>query len=216
MIDVTAAADTTLSRRRTWMTGGVLLVVSALLGLGMVTVPGLPFSISQLLFHAGAVVFAIGLGRAGSVTGRRPLGTGAIIALAVWSLVVAPVAWMLVNSAAPTDVGYLSTAAMVGTADQVVSLVLAIIAAVQIGRIAIVPGPWNWAPLWALGAIVVAQLIPNLIAAAGSISDQTLLGALFAVVGLISASAVAFLGVVALVLALRPAPGETVVFASQR
>ena len=216
MIDVTAAADTTLSRRRTWMTGGVLFVVSALLGLGMVTVPGLPFSISQLLFHAGAVVFAIGLGRAGSVTGRRPLGTGAIIALAVWSLVVAPVAWMLVNSADPTDVGYLSTAAMVGTADQVVSLVLAIIAAVQIGRIAIVPRPWNWAPLWALGAIVVAQLIPNLIAAAGSISDQTLLGALFAVISLTAASAVAFLGVVALVLAVRPAPGETVVFASQR
>lgn len=216
MIDVTATADTTLSRRRTWMTGGVLFVVSALLGLGMVTVPGLPFSISQLLFHAGAVVFAIGLGRAGSVTGRRPLGTGAIIALAVWSLVVAPVAWMLVNSADPTDVGYLSTAAMVGTADQVVSLVLAIIAAVQIGRIAIVPRPWNWAPLWALGAIVVAQLIPNLIAAAGSISDQTLLGALFAVISLTAASAVAFLGVVALVLAVRPAPGETVVFASQR
>ncbi|MEV7632514.1 hypothetical protein AB0N64_08910 [Microbacterium sp. NPDC089318] len=214
MIDVTAA-DTTRSRRRTWMTGGVMFVASALLGLGMVTVPGLPFSISQLLFHAGAVVFAIGLGRGGSVTGRRPLGTGAIIALAVWSLIMAPVAWMLVNSAAPTDAGYLSTAAMVGTADQVVSLVLAIIAAVQIGRIAIVPKPWNWAPLWALGAIVVAQLIPNLIAAAGSISDQTLLGALFAVISLISASAVAFLGVVALVLALRPAPGETVVFASQ-
>lgn len=216
MIEVTAAADTTISRRRTWMTGGVLFVVSALLGLGMVTVPGLPFSISQLLFHAGAVVFAIGLGRAGSVTGRRPLGTGAIIALAVWSLVVAPVAWMLVNSAAPTDASYPSTAAMVGTADQVVSLVLAIIAAVQIGRIAIVPRPGNWAPLWALGAIVVAQLIPNLIAAAGSISDQTLLGALFAVISLTAASAVAFLGVVALVLALRPAPGETVVFASQR
>ncbi|MEJ6553519.1 hypothetical protein PQI51_00610 [Microbacterium esteraromaticum] len=214
MIDVTAA-DTTRSRRRTWMTGGVMFVASALLGLGMVTVPGLPFSISQLLFHAGAVVFAIGLGRGGSVTGRRPLGTGAIIALAVWSLIMAPVAWMLVNSAAPTDAGYLSTAAMVSTADQVVSLVLAIIAAVQIGRIAIVPKPWNWAPLWALGAIVVAQLIPNLIAAAGSISDQTLLGALFAVISLISASAVAFLGVVALVLALRPAPGETVVFASQ-
>ncbi|MFS2279573.1 hypothetical protein V2S04_01980 [Microbacterium sp. OR21] len=214
MIDVTAA-DTTRSRRRTWMTGGVMFVASALLGLGMVTVPGLPFSISQLLFHAGAVVFAIGLGRGGSVTGRRTLGTGAIIALAVWSLIMVPVAWMLVNSAAPTDAGYLSTAAMVGTADQVVSLVLAIIAAVQIGRIAIVPKPWNWAPLWALGAIVVAQLIPNLIAAAGSISDQTLLGALFAVISLISASAVAFLGVVALVLALRPAPGETVVFASQ-
>ncbi|WP_313354459.1 hypothetical protein [Microbacterium sp.] len=216
MIDVTAAADTTRSRRRTWMTGGVLFVASALLGLGMVTVSGLPFSISQLLFHAGAVVFAIGLGRGGSVTGRRPLGTGAIIALAVWSLVVAPVAWMLVNSAAPTDVGDLSTAAMVGTADEVVSLVLAIIAAVRIGRIAMVPRPWNWAPLWALGAIVFAQLIPNLIAAAGSISDQTLLDALFAVISLISASAVAFLGVVALVLALRPAPGETVVFASQR
>lgn len=214
MIDVTAT-DTTRSRRRTWMTGGVMFVASALLGLGMVTVPGLPFSISQLLFHAGAVVFAIGLGRGGSVTGRRPLGTGAIIALAVWSLIMAPVAWMLVNSAAPTDAGYLSTAAMVGTADQVVSLVLAIIAAVQIGRIAIVPKPWNWAPLWALGATVVAQLIPNLIAAAGSISDQTLMGALFAVISLISASAVAFLGVVALVLALRPAAGETVVFASQ-
>lgn len=215
MIDVTAVADTTRSRRRTWMTGGALFLVSALLGLGMVTVPGLPFSVSQMLFHAGAVVFAIGLGRAGSVTGRRPLGTGAIIALAVWSLIASPLAWMLVNAGPPTDAGYLSTATMMGTADQVVGLVLAIIAAVRIGRTAIVPRPWSWAPLWALSAIVIAQLIPNLIAAAGSISDQTLLGALFAVIGLISASAVAFLGVVALVLALRPAPGETVVFASQ-
>ena len=59
-------------------------------------------------------------------------------------------------------------------------------------------------------------LYQNLIASAGSSSDQTLLGALFAGISLTAASAVAFLGVVALVLAVRPAPGETVVFASQR
>ena len=118
MIVVDATADAVRQRRRTWMTGGVLFLVSALLGLARVSVPGLPFGISQLLFHAGAVVFAVGLGRGGSVTARRPLGTGAIIALAVWAQVGSPVLWALVNSGAPADGvddSYLASAAMVGT-----------------------------------------------------------------------------------------------------
>lgn len=218
MIEVDATADAIRQRRRTWMTGGVLFLVSALLGLARVSVPGLPFGISQLLFHAGAVVFAVGLGRGGSVTARRPLGTGAIIALAVWALVGSPVLWALVNSAAPADGvddSYLASAAMVGTTGEIVGLVLAIIAVAQVGRIAVVPKPWNWAPLWALIGVVAAQLVPNLIATAMRTGDQALLGALFAMIDLISAGAVAFLGVVGLMLSLRPARGDSVVFTSR-
>lgn len=215
MIEVDA--DATRSRRRTWVTGGALLIAAALLGLGAVSAPGLPFGIAQLLFHAGAVVFAVGLGRGGSVTARRPLGTAAIIALAAWTLLVTPVAWMLVNEALPFDAAdgaYMSTVRMIGMTDQVVTLVLAIIAVMQIGRIAVVPKPWNWAPLWALGAIVVAQLMPNLLAAATRIGDQTVLGALFSLIPLVTAAAVAFLGVIAIALAARTT--EKVVFASPR
>lgn len=217
MIEVDAATHATRSRLRTWMTGGALFILSALLGLGAVSMPGLPFGISQLLFHAGAVVFAIGLGREGSVTARRPLGTGAIIALAAWTLVVTPVAWLLLGSALPidADLDHVSTATMIGMTGEIVSLALAVIAVTQIGRIAVVPKPWNWAPLWALLAIVAAQLLPNLLAAAITTADQAVLGALFSVIGLISAGAVAFLGVIAIVLAVRPAAGETVVFASR-
>lgn len=205
------------------MTGGVLFLVSALLSGGMASMqallPGLPFDISRVLFWVGAIIFAIGLGRAGSVTARRPLGTGAIIALAAWTLIVAPVAWILVVSEQPTmavEGGYPTTVAVMGTAEQVVSLLLAIIAVVQIGRAAIVSNPWNWAPLWALLAVVVAQLIPNLVATVGAITDQSLLAALFAVIGIVSSGAVAFLGVTAIVLAVRTASGEMVVYTTRR
>lgn len=186
---------------------------------------GLPFDISMVVFAAGAVIFAMGLGRAGSVTARRPLGTAATVGLVVWQLLVGPLfgallfLGMLLFAWSPTDVSG-SVAAfgavnVVSVSIEVITLALSVIAVVQIGRIAVVPRPWNWAPLWALIAVVAAQLIPNVVATAGSITDQTLLNALFSLATLVTAAAVAFLGALGIVLAPRPARSEAGVAVSQ-
>ncbi|MFJ4046132.1 hypothetical protein ACIPV2_10350 [Microbacterium sp. NPDC089987] len=218
MIEVSANDDGARARRDTWMTGGVLFVLSAL---ATVVPPeltfGLPFDIASLLFGLGAVIFAIGLGSAGSVTARRPLGTGAIVALVAWTVAVAPVLWMLVTRDGPIERGadaYYSTVTVASIATELISVALALIATAQIGRAGVVPKPWRWAPLWALVAVVVAQLVPNLVASSGAVTDQTQLIALFSLIGLMTASAVAFLGVAAIVLALRPVRGSTAVYGS--
>lgn len=200
------------------MLGGGLLVLSALLGLGMSNlqgiITGLPFDITQVLFWAGAVVFAIGLGRAGSVTARRTLGTGVIVGLAVWQTVLSPLMWAMTGSGDASATGDFSRVAVISTSSDVVVLGLAIIAVMQIGRAGVVPKPWNWTPLWVLAVCVAAQLLPMLLTVGGSFADQTALIALFGFFSLLKGVAIAFLGVLAIVLALRPAPGTTVVYGS--
>lgn len=200
------------------MLGGVLIALSALLSLGMSSlqgaIPGLPFDITQVLFYVGAVILAVGWGRAGSVTARRPLGTGAIIALAVWQVVLTPLLWEL-SGAAGVDGsggGDASATMMVAMTMNAISLALAIIAVAQIGRAGVVPRPWNWAPLWVLVVVVAPQLVLGVIGVAGGMSDPTWAFGLFSLAALLSATAVAALGVLAIVLAVRPAPASTVVY----
>jgi hypothetical protein len=219
MIEVDAgSAYEARMRRRTWMLGGGLLVLSALLGLGMSElqglITGLPFDITQVLFWAGAVVLAIGLGRSGSVTARRKLGTGVIVVLAVWQTVLSSLVWAMTGAGDASTTGDFSRVAVISTASEVVALGLAIIAVMQIGRAGVVPKPWNWAPLWVLAVWVAAQLLPTLLAVGGSSADPTALNALFGFFSLLKGVAIAFLGVLAIVLALRPAPGTTVVYGS--
>lgn len=219
MIDVDAAAVGSRARRLTWMLGGGLLAASALLGLAPQSLPGIPnLDPSTLLFAAGAVIFAMGWGRAGSVTARRPLGTSAIIVLAAW-LVVSPLlaafwsqAWIPEDSA-PSD-GAISDLTVLVTSVEVISLMLAIIAVMQIARSGVVPAPWKWAPLWALLAVVAARMLPSAIALGDPSADQIALSALFDFAGLLQAASIAFLGVLAMVLAARPTPGSTTVYDS--
>lgn len=219
MIDVDAVAAT--QRRRTWMVGGGLLAVSALLGLALRDVPLAPIvSLSDVLFAAGAVIFAIGLGRAGSVTARRPVGTAAVIALAAWLLLASPLQQLLVPMEVTFDDpagrgGYFQLVNMIGITTEAVSLVIGIVAAVQIGRAGVVPRPWSWAPLWALGVVVASRtLLSGMLPMPGLTEDPEALGAVFGIAGFLVAAAVGFLGVLAIVLAVRPEPGSTVVYAS--
>lgn len=223
MTDVDATAAAARERQRTWMLGGGLLAASALLGLALRSflLPGLPFlSLSDVLFAAGAVVFAIGLGRAGSVTARRPLGTTAIIALAVWLLIASPLQQLMFPMEVTFDDpasrgGYFQLVNMIGITSEAVLLVLAIIAVVQIGRAGVVPKPWAWAPLWALVVVVVARtLLSGMLPMPGLAEDQVALGAMFGLAGFLVAASVAFLGVLAMILAARPVPGSTVVYTS--
>ncbi|OJU42456.1 MAG: hypothetical protein BGN97_08870 [Microbacterium sp. 69-10] len=220
MIDVDAGGTDARARRRTWTLGGALIALSALLELGLPGLQGLftgmPFPLTRVLFWAGAVVLAIGMGRAGSVTASRPLGTGVIIALAVWQVLVVPVVAPLTTLFAagePADAGY-STAVMIGYALNAVALILAILAAVQIARAGVVPPPWRWAPMWVLAAAVAAALLPGLAFAIGMPVDQTSLSALFGFFALLRAGAIGALGVLAMVLAARPVAGSTSVYSS--
>lgn len=223
MIDVDATAAAARERQRTWMLGGALLAASALLGLALQSfqLTGLPFmSLSDLLFAAGAVIFAVGLGPAGSVTARRPLGTIAIIALAAWLLLAMPLQQLLlpmeVSFEDPAERGgYFQLVNAVGITAEAVSLMLAIIAVVRIGRSGVVQRPWAWAPLWALVVVVVARtLLSGMVPVPGLTENQEALLALVGLSGFLVAASVGFLGVLAMILAVRPGPGPTVVYAS--
>ena len=206
-------------RRRTWVLGGTLLIASAT---AVLAAQGRLFVLSPLidpLFALGALVLAVGIGRAGSVTARRPLGTGAVIGLVVvmmaqpfiFSAFASPSQreLPLQNSASPLE--------LVIPVTQSVMLLFAITAVVQIGRIGVVPRPWNWVPLWALVAVVIARTLP--IAPfwsplLGSGENVAPLFQAFDALMLLNPLAVAFLGIVAIVLGTRSEPGSVAVYSS--
>ena len=212
-VDLGSAAR---QRRRTWVLGGALLIACALVQLAAQG-PLAPLGRAvDGLFAAGALVLVIGLGRAGSVTARRPLGTGAVIALAVVQPAAPYLASLLLTGTVPPP-GAISGYEIFAWAQLTAALMLAIIGATQIGRVGVVPRPWNWAPLWALGAVTLAFLIPNApfwspLFSSGE--DVSGLLALFRAFGLVRPLAVVFLGVVAIVLGVRSEPGSVPVYSS--
>lgn len=212
-VDLGSAAR---QRRRTWVLGGALLIACALVQLAAQGPLAPLYRAADWLFAAGALVLVIGLGRAGSVTARRPLGTGAVIALAVVQPAAPYLASLLLTGTVPPP-GAISGYEIFAWAQLTAALMLAIIGATQIGRVGVVPRPWNWAPLWALGAVTLAFLIPNapfwspLLSSGEDVSG---LLALFRAFGLVRPLAVVFLGVVAIVLGVRSEPGSVPVYSS--
>lgn len=222
MIDVDSGGTDTGARRRTWMIGGGLLVASALLTLAMrgYILPMVTFvSVPDVLFAAGAVIFAIGIGRAGSVTARRPLGTAAIAGLAVWLLLSSPLLSLLlpvvqtdVDAAEMAELLWLSS--MLSITSEVIALALALIGVMSIGRGGVVPRPWRWAPLWALLAVIVVRVLRSGFLSGDYGLGQETLVLLDGIGALIEAVAVGLLGVLAMILAARPVPGSTAVYSS--
>lgn len=212
-VDLGSAAR---QRRRTWVLGGALLIACALVQLAAQG-PLAPLGRAvDGLFAAGALVLVIGPGRAGSVTARRPLGTGAVIALAVVQPAAPYLASLLLTGTVPPP-GAISGYEIFAWAQLTAALMLAIIGATQIGRVGVVPRPWNWAPLWALGAVTLAFLIPNApfwspLFSSGE--DVSGLLALFRAFGLVRPLAVVFLGVLAIVLGVRSEPGSVPAYSS--
>jgi hypothetical protein len=189
---------TTSSPSRTWVAAGILLIVATLLPLVLRTaapmnpIPGADI-FDVLLFAVALGLFA--LGRPG-VTARRPLGTIALLALAVWS-VGAMVVWSVAAVPLAQSSGMLTS-----IVDDVVRLALAIVAVVEIARAGVVPRPWHRAPLWALVAVAVPQIVvfgltvsPNTAQTGIDLLPVSIATTLIAPV---------FLGVLAIVLGVRP------------
>lgn len=117
-----------------------------------------------VLVLAAALVFAIGVGAAGSVTGvRRPRMVPLIIAaflltlgmLVLQDLAVDAIQIVYIGGVDPYVV--LGAIAVLDGLVVVVGIVFSIIAGIQIGRAGVVPRPWAWLPLPVMvGAFPVA------------------------------------------------------------
>lgn len=189
------------ARQRTWVTAGVLLVLSALVG---VVARGPLVDIHPArdwLFAAGAILFIIGLGRAGSVTERRFAGTAATILLAVAPMTQALWAGFVpgdeTDPHAVEDISALVAVAYYGTV-----FALAVVSVVQIARARVVPSPWRWAPAWVLAwTILTVGFGLNLFGSAPLGTAVAVLGS--ALVSYGPVAGVAFLGILGIVLGNR-------------
>ncbi|MFF1879758.1 hypothetical protein [Leifsonia sp. NPDC058230] len=198
--------------RRAWTTGGILLIVSSVLPLA---VPASEFSlpggglIPSACFSAAVLIFAFGLRGSGSVTGRRPLGTTALVVLATWTFL-----WPFAEQAlvAPLVIdGATWLTLTIGYTGSLVTFAAALVAAVQIARSETIRRPWNWAPGWALAAVTAVWVVGQLIfAKASSGGDLSFVFWLSTLGGLINIAAVLFLGVLAVVLAYGSRQARTV------
>lgn len=194
---------------RTLTVGGVLLIAGAVLSFAapsMLMGPG-PFAATS--FWAGTaatstalVVYAFGLGRAGSVVARRPLGTAALVLLAVWPLVDRGVT--LVIPYTEETAGFSLAWGWVGI---VVHLSAAIVAAVQVARAGVIRGRLRWAPLWALVAVAAPQVFVQVaFVALGPDTVGTAQDGVFLILGvaqLLAFAAPVALGILSIVLAQR-------------
>lgn len=199
-----------------WIWGGGLLLASAVLPLitgssGFAAAGGLSgavFSwIGMLAFAAAMVVFALGLGRRGSVVARRPAGTVALIALAV----VTPIIWVL-TAVFPYSDADPGAYAVWGYAELAVRFGAALVAVVAVSRARVVPPPWNWAPAWGLAAVVVTGVLAQVstVALAGRPGDQEALVTVFALSSLVAVVVPSLLGILAIVLGSRAEPRATI------
>jgi hypothetical protein len=205
------------SRRRTWTVAGSGLIGCAVLGMlqdGLVGTPG-PAAlavVTDLVYAASVILFAVGLSAAASVVHRQALGLFALFVVALWPLtntVISP----LLPTASPSD---LTSATIYGYVSLVVPVAAGLIAAVQIARADVVPHPWRWAPLGVLVFHAIVWAVPQIgFAAAGPAPDVQAFAAPLSMLGMLAFLAHTLgLGILAVVLATRERPESVEVFRS--
>jgi hypothetical protein len=201
-------ASVAVAPGRAWIIGGVLFLASVVVGvrtLPLIALVAWGNILGTVLFSAALVVFAVGIRGAGSVTARKPLGTIALCALAVWTPAIAIVP--RVQAVGLSSSGDLLTFGYVTT---FVQFVLALIAVVQIGRAAVVPRPWQWTPAWVLAAVAVLWVLEQLIGI-GVSTGQTVPAIATVVMtldGLVRVAASVLFGVLTIVFARRVPQAE--------
>lgn len=150
---------TTRARRRTWIPGGILFVLASVVPFSGRIGVDWGWSARNWLFFAGVIVFVIGIGRAGSVTARRPISSIAATLLAP-AFIVQPYLY----DQLPTGTGnlYVEEDAWMALTIAIYAVIfaLALIATIGVARAATLPPPWNWVPLWTLvGMIILGAVV---------------------------------------------------------
>ena len=202
-------------RRRSWVIGGTALIVCGVLSMLSSSFLGTPavraIAIAgDVAWAVGVLSFAIGLAREQSLVARKPLGTVALVIVALWPVTSSAIGAVL-ESQRTTDPAVWSVLGYVGI---VVPIAAGLIATVQIGRIGVAPHPWRWAPLWVLAgqaALWVMMQVAYLVVPGDEV--QLLAGPLAALGTLTVLAATLGLGILALVLAARTRPESVEVYA---
>lgn len=148
-----------------WVWGGGLLVLVAVLP--VLGIPGTALMwLQTLAFAAAMTIFAFGIRGEGSVVARRRSGVAALLLVAViLPLMDALTGWLFViDPADPSAVpDWIGTAQIVNDAGLALWGAAALVAAAEIARAGVVPHPWRWAPLAALGVLAVVFLATRVI-----------------------------------------------------
>lgn len=157
--------------------------------------------LTTVLFTAALLVFALGIRGSGSVTARRPLGSAALVLLAAWLLLGESLSVIVTSQAIDTVPDVLLG---FGYVDPFVQFLLALIAVMQIGRIRVVPAPWNWSPAWVLAAVALSWLVIQLVGAVDGAQSNPLPALyILSVDGIVRTASTVVLGVLAVVLGDR-------------
>jgi hypothetical protein len=204
---------TRAAARRAWVLAGAMLLASVVINLAVQ--PGTVLSaaagiLGTALFSVSLLVFAFGIRGSGSVTARKPLGTAALTVLALWTLALLTLLLPPLQSVFSSDSAAPGLLAF-GFVDSFVRFTAAFVAVTQIARAGVVPRPWNWAPAWALVAMAALWLTEQIVAV-GSVRDTQMIavGIIVNLDSLVRIGSAVFLGILAIVLANRPARPQTV------
>lgn len=202
-------------RQRTWVIGGIGLIVCGVVGillptLNTVTGTAGISAVLDVVYATSVILFAVGLSQEASIVARKPLGVIALAVVGLWPLTLFLLTRLTpenpAGGAGTTVLGYLAILVPTGAG---------LVAAMQVVRAKVVANPWRWAPLWALcgyvGAWVIAQLV-FVSQDAGEIqSFAPLLQMLATLAGF---AGTAGLGVLAIVLAAKQRPETTEIYSS--
>jgi len=198
MSDTQVGADTTSAR--VWIVGGSLMLAAVVIGAGVATVWTGAGVVRDVLIAAALLLFAFGFRGAGSITARRPVPTIALTVLAI-SLPVS----LLLNAILFPSGAALDVIAAATQITLVVQFACALIASIAIGRLAVVPSPFNWAPALALAAVTLSGVVQAVAAIAITQNVQEVLVVLVGVDVIFRISTLVALGVIAIVLGDRGA-----------
>ena len=197
-------------RRLTWTIGGVGLIGAGVAGmlqsatLGSSLTDVLATTV-DILWTASVLVFAIGSSAHDSVTARRPLGTIALILLALWS----PAMRVIGLFQDPTN----PTPIVPWEVTILVPLALSLVAVVQIARAGVVPRRWRWMPTIALGVQVASVALGQLLMMDQATAMQTVgLASALGMLGFLAGTL--GLGVIALLAVASDRPASVPVFSS--
>ncbi len=197
-------------RRLTWTIGGVGLIGAGVAGMLQGATLATPLTdtlalLVDILWAASVLVFAIGSSSHDSVTARRPLGTIALILLALWS----PAMRVIGLFQDPTN----PTPIVPWEVTILVPLALSVVAVAQIARAGVVPRRWRWMPAIALGVQVASVALGQLLMMDQATAMQTVgLASALGMIGFLAGTL--GLGIVALLAVASERPASVPVFSS--
>lgn len=192
--------------RPTWLWGGIAVIASALPGMAWSAIassgtgPALDLA-AAALWCAGFVLFAVGRD---SVVALRVPAMIVLFAVALWPLIVRSVVPAIPLLQATPDGANEGAVMIASVVVQLIPVVLAAVAVVQVWWAGVVPHAYRWVPAIAWALCVVPPLAQYAVVVSPGFAATDGLIALFSVIAILHAIGVVGLGVVAIVAALQP------------